>query len=492
MARNLGSRYPSARRSRETVAMKPDRSSRRFCRAAALFVCLAATASAMEDAMLCLNPENPHYLSFRGQPTVLVGSTEHYGAVLNLDFDFVAYLDAVQAAGLNLTRTFSGAYDESPSAFGITQNTLAPAAGRFICPWARSETPGYAGGGNKFDLSKWDEAYFKRLRGFVAEAGKRKVVVEFVLFCPFYEDSMWDLSPLNAKNNVSGAGDLKRTDALTLKNGPLLAIQDAFVRKVAAELNGFDNLYYEICNEPYFGGVTLEWQHHVIETLVAAEKPLRNRHLIAQNIANGTAKIEKPHPAVEIFNFHYATPPDAVAQNAALNKVLADDETGFKGTADAHYRMEGWQFVLAGGGVYDHLDYSFTVGHEKGDFVLPPKQPGGGGESLRKQFRILREFIHSVPFVRMSPDAAIARSAPKGVTVRALSERGKAYAVYLHGGTQTDLSIELPAGTYQVEWLDTKTGKVEKSEKVTGAGGAMTLRSPAYVEDTALRILATP
>ena len=34
-------------------------------------------------------------------------------------------------------------------------------------------------------------------------------------------------------------------------------------RKIVTELNGFDNLYFEVANEPYFGGITLEWQHHV-------------------------------------------------------------------------------------------------------------------------------------------------------------------------------------------------------------------------------------
>ena len=32
------------------------------------------------------------------------------------------------------------------------------------------------------------------------------------------------------------------------------------MRKVVDELKDFDNLYYEIANEPYFGGVTMEWQ----------------------------------------------------------------------------------------------------------------------------------------------------------------------------------------------------------------------------------------
>ncbi|MGH7137199.1 MAG: cellulase family glycosylhydrolase, partial [Pirellulales bacterium] len=328
------------------------------------FLILATAASAAEP--IRLHPDSPHYFLFRSKPTVLVTSTEHYGAVLNLDFDFVPYLDELKSHGLNLTRTFSGAYCEAPGNFKIKANTLAPAEGRFLCPWPRSEQPGYAGGGNKFDLQRWDERYFERLKQFIGEAGKRGIVVELVLFCPFYEDSMWRLSPLNAANNVNGVGKLARTDVYALKDDAITAVQTSLVRKLAAELNDCDNLYYEICNEPYFGGVTLEWQARIAQTLVDAEKELLNRHLIAQNIANGSQKIERPDKHVSLFNFHYATPPDAIAINFSLNKAIGDDETGFRGSEDAVYRSEGWEFLLAGGAVYDNLDYSFTTDHEDG------------------------------------------------------------------------------------------------------------------------------
>src|SRR3954453_18291348 len=116
---------------------------------------------------LGLHPDNPHYFLFRGRPAVLVTSGEHYGAVLNLDFDFAPYLDELHARGFNLTRTFSGTYREVPGSFRIRDNTLAPAPGRYLCPWAR------AGEGETFDLDRWDDAYFRRLKRFLAEAGRR-------------------------------------------------------------------------------------------------------------------------------------------------------------------------------------------------------------------------------------------------------------------------------------------------------------------------------
>ncbi|MCK4291563.1 MAG: polysaccharide lyase [Planctomycetes bacterium] len=437
-----------------------------------------------------LHAENQHYFLWRGKATILITSGEHYGAVLNRAFDYAKYLAKLESHGFNLTRTFSGAYCEPVGAFSIKNNTLAPAKGKLICPWARSGTPGYANGGNKFDLTKWDGDYFKRLRGFVAEAGKRGVVVELVLFCPFYKDDMWRLSPMNSANNINGMGKMKRTEVYTLKDPKLLAVQDAMVRKIVEELKDFDNLYYEICNEPYFGGVTLEWQYHIAETIVKAEKKLKTKHLIAQNIANKGKKVDNPNPHVSILNFHYAKPPNTVAENYGLNRVIGDDETGFAGSEPTAYRVEGWDFIIAGGGVYDNLDYSFAVGHEDGSARIDA--PGGGGAVLHKQLAILKDFINGFDFIRMKPENSVIKGGvPQKATARALVEKGKQYAIYINGGSEAKLVVELPKGSYTAQWLNTKTGKVDKKERFEHAGGTRTIGSPRYADDIALRILSS-
>ena len=333
----------------------------------------AATACAEP---LTLHPDNPHYFLFRGKPPLLVTSGEHYGAVLNLDFDYKKYLATLATDGLNLTRTFPGAYVEPVNAFRIERNTLAPAPGRLICPWARSETPGYANGGNRFDLTRWDSTFFQRLKDFLARADRHGVVVELNLFTPMYEDPQWNYSPMKASNNVNGIGKVSKHEVYATDKEPaLLAVQEAMVRKIVTELNGFDNLYYEVCNEPYFGGVTRAWHDAITDVIVATEKTLPKKHLISWNVANDRAKIKDPHPAISIFNFHYARPA-AVTDNFGLNKVLGLNETGFKGTADDYYRIQAWEFMLAGGGLYNNLDYSFCVGHEDGSF--PVKAPDAG------------------------------------------------------------------------------------------------------------------
>jgi hypothetical protein len=339
------------------------------------------------------------------------------------------------------------------------------------------------------------------------EAARRGVVVELNLFCPYYEDALWNVSPLNARNNVNGVGDAPRTEALTLKHPGLVAAEDAMVRKIAGELREFDNLYYEICNEAWTGGVSLEWQRHIAQTIAQAESSLPRKHLISQNILARSPRLDAPGDPVSIFNFHYSRPPAVVGDNFGLKLALGNNETGFDGNADSTYRIQGWDFLIAGGALYNNLDYSFTVSHEDGGFAYDAATPGGGSRSLRTQLGFLRRFFDQMPFARMRPDAAVIRGgAPEGASVRALSEPGKVYAVYLHHGRvdptatpryvvdgqrrQATLALELPTGAYRVAWVNPKTGAVDRAERLSHSGGEAHLRSPEYSEDIALRVVA--
>ena len=212
--------------------------------------------------------------------------------------------------------------------------------------------------------------------------------------------------------------------------------------------------------------------------------------MIAQNINNGSEKVENPNPLVSIFNFHYATPPDTVGLNYGLNKVIGDDETGFRGIEDVHYRTEAWEFIIAGGGTYSNLDYSFTVDNEDGTFVIPSKQPGGGGKLLRNQLKILKDFIHGFDFIKMSPNNQVIKEViPSDASVRVLAEIGKSYAIYVKGGSKVEITLEIPDGNYTAEWLDTKTGVIDGTQNLANKEGKAKLVSPEYSEDIALRIL---
>ena len=172
--------------------------------------------------------------------------------MLNRDFDYHRYLATLEADGLNYTRLFGGSYVEVPAkSFGILHNDLAPEPGRFLAPWARSDSPGYAGGGNKFDLEKWDSEFFARYRDFLAEAAKRGIVVEVTLFSAHYAEAQWQMSALNSANNINSTDAIDWKKLNTLENGNILAYQEKYARKLVREANAFDNVIFEIQNEPW-------------------------------------------------------------------------------------------------------------------------------------------------------------------------------------------------------------------------------------------------
>ncbi|MGQ9634260.1 MAG: hypothetical protein ACUVXB_08420 [Bryobacteraceae bacterium] len=207
-----------------------------------------------------------------------------------------------------------------------------------------------------------------------------------------------------------------------------------------------------------------------------------------------------------MFNFHYVRLTEAVALNWDLNRPIGCNETGFDGQANSTYRVQGWDFILAGGALYNNLDDSFTVGHENGNFANPPDQPGGGSATLRRQLRILRDFMGSLDFVRMQPAPELLRGkSPAEARVRILAEPGKQYAVYVNyaqmrkqgrgnryfmdpSPRNVRLEIDLPPGDYLLQWWDPKTSQRSAPEPFQHNGGRRTFSSPRHSEDVAAKI----
>jgi hypothetical protein len=454
------------------------------------FLALSITISRLFAQPISLHPKNPHYFLYKGQITPLITSAEHYGAVLNQDFDYIKYLDELAVHELNYTRLFVGSYVEKPGAFGIEKNTLAPAAGRFLCPWARSSQTGYYLGGNKFDLKRWDTAYFDRLKSFIQEAEKRCIVVEITFFSSLYGPEGWLASPLNSINNINQTDSLERQNVHTMYAKTVNSYQIKMLQKVVQSLNAFDNIIYEIQNEPWadngqkVGNTTnpdyatekwqetleipnkksLEWQRLMVNTISITEQFLPKKHLIAQNFANfhqDLSKLEGGIPRkTSVYNFHYAHT-RAALENMALNKVLGFDESGFAGLADSVYRRQAWRWMLAGGGLFNNLDYSFTVA--KPDGTDSQKAPGGGSRALRMQLKTLKTKILSLNLAMAQPDTSSFTMQHAGQNVHALTD-GNRYLVYIEKSGKNSLIAQLPEGKYTATYFAPKTGHTTKTQ----------------------------
>ena len=465
---------------------------------------------------------NPHYYFYKNKPIVLITSAEHYGGVVNKEFDYIRYFNMLRKYKLNYTRIYPGYLIEKPGLF-LKDNTLAPTKEGLIVPWIRSNVPGYINGGNKFDLSKWDKAFFQRLRDFVEEAGKRGIIVEICYFNAI-SDVCWPYSPLYKENNIQGTGTCHFKNAQTLKDTALARREADYVRKIVQEVNEYDNVIHEICDEPTVHGTPLElageWVRYMVDVIRKTEKNLPKKHLIAQQIVgplNGPLDFSEDkdvdvlvgqYAGVQFYGDGRAKYYDAVQEGGILalddkygcNKPIEFNETlyyplDYKVDSIADSRVEAWEFIVGGGAGFNQLNGRFTISHPDGNTP--------DNIQILTSLRNLSDFINSFDFVNMKPDNNVVNtdSLNEFLYYRVISNPGNEYALYMHhsfleynayyvipGKYKTSLDLKIPEGTYLVEWIVPETGKVCKSETINNKRDSIKLVAPEYTIDIAVRI----
>jgi hypothetical protein len=189
-------------------------------------------------------------------------------------FDYEKYLDFLRERNYNFFRLWRA------------ENARGGEAGPDFwfdpLPYQRSTTCCAFDGGNKFDLSNFNQAYFDRMRERVIEAGERGIYVSIMLFDGWSVESKfgghnpWVGHPYKLSNNVNSVngdmnGDAQGSETHTLANPQITALQETYVRKVIDTVNDLDNVLYEISNEspgddpvtPSMDG-SKDWQYHMI------------------------------------------------------------------------------------------------------------------------------------------------------------------------------------------------------------------------------------
>lgn len=464
----------------------------------------------IEAQPIWLHPENQHYFVYKGNPTVLVASSEHYGAVINPDFDFTKYLATLKSIGLNHTRIWLGDYVEVPGDFCIENNTSAPLPGKFLSPWKRSSVPGFGAGGNKFDLESWNPMFFSRLHAFMKEAEENNIIVECILF---FVGPNWHLLPMNPDNNINNTTHINGQDYMTLKNGNILEYQKRFCVKMVNELNKYDNFFFNIANEPWFNNQehngfaspardeTKEWIREVSDWIVEEELKLPQKHLISVDYTNEGRKIspeeqEKYWKNISIFHHHYDKNVKSLEHNYGINKALSFNETGLMPPSTPQYRIQGWKYMMSGGALYNNLDFTFQVGYEDGtggtEFICNGYN-ACSDKNVKFEMAALLRFMNLFDFINSKPNYNVIRCAWGDQNFYVLENPGKEYAIYIYGGSNKGaITLALLPGKYKASWINPSDGKTIKSLELTtsGDGNILFTEYPAYNDDLALIIKA--
>jgi hypothetical protein len=487
---------------------------------------LACVAHA-QDAVK-IDPANPKYLLFRGKPLILLSASEHYGSVINRPFDFEKYLDDAQAHKMTMTRTFL-LYRELQSARNPS-SPCKPESPDFISPFMRTG-PGKAMDGEpKYDLDKWNPEYFDRLHKFLDAASKRGIVVELTVFSNTYANNIWALNPFRAENNLQGLSKLEWEDYISLKDPELVRRQSAYARKIIQETSGYDNVYYEICNEPG-GGIAGHstsadvdaWQTEMARLLRDEMRRLNRPHLLSgQQAFTYSANNSFPYDAsfassnFDIVNDHPLPNTQFGGEKFEMGDFMSKELmlSGVEGfcratypqrkpvvldednTASMYRDVAGWTIhrkrawtALLTGCHYDYIDFSITVGNEAG---TPASRA-----AIRTWMQHLSEFKDSFDFVHSKLDKDWIVAYPQHLVASGLSASGRDYIAYLADDRELadstagepisgSLSIALPAGSYILSLYSPVTG--EYSPGIEVRSGEKTLVTlPPFTQDIAIR-----
>ncbi len=332
------------------------------------------------------------------------------------------------------------------------------------------------------------------------------------MFSSIYTDDNWRYMPFHPENNVNDTKLTDRKKCNTLDNDGIFVHQEKMVRKIVNELNAFDNIYFEIQNEPWSDnadsvGVILEhlnddklpnpwqnkielaneaslvWQAKIAEIIKDEEKALPKKHIIAQNYCNFGYPLSNVDENISVLNFHYNIP-HSVDYNYGWDRPIALDETGFAGPSADVYRRQAWRFILSGGAVFNGLDYSFYPGFENGTGEL--LGPGGGGTELRQQLAVLLHFVEGFDLPTLKPDKITVVFSP-GLFVYLLSHPGEQYAGYVEGLSAGNITLNLPNGQFDLKWFDVKTGGIVREEIITGRD-RLTIPTPPFCGELAFDI----
>jgi hypothetical protein len=425
-------------------------------------------------------------------------------------FDYDAYLDFLAEHGHNFIRLWRWEQFKSQAAGGDFHLCMTPQ------PWPRTGPGAARDGKPRFDLDRFDEAFFERLRDRVVAAGRRGIYVGVMLF------DGWALHlspapdhveghPFHAANNVNGVGIGSILDYQVLPLDPRVqALQEAYIRKVVDTLHDLPNLLWEVANESSGGGEadpafaealglpmaewgdSTAWQYWVIDTVKRHEQemgyephpmgmtmqfPVPSQTKVNQPLYDSRAEWISPgyDDAVFADGGHPMAPGSPQSRwledpPAADGRkvVISDTDHYAPGRCDA---LWAWKSFVRG----HHpilMDFGIILG------VNPPDPSAGGPmssaafEPARHAMGDTRRFADRMHLIDMEPRDDLTS------TGYALANPGQEYLVLQPNEGEGSFTVHLEPGTYAAEWFGIDDRRIVPGDATTVERSSATSFSP--------------
>lgn len=383
------------------------------------------------------------YFLENGEPIYLVGYSP--SAVFLYEDSDLGRLEALPPE-VNYMRTWLEAWDDA--------NIVSP----FVLVDGRA------------DLSRLDPDWLRRLGDFLDASARAGVVQELTLFNPWGAREHWEEHWWSPGKNIQGF-DVDADSLYTLGN-PAQALQEKWVEQILDVVDASlarEYVIIEIDNELKTGGGP--WREHFVDRVKT-----RGDYLVS-TIATYCADYDAVGGANDIIALHGGFSGDPGSYDGrtlaygAVKPIIFNELYPWWQHPREAQRAVFWSIFMSRG--------MFCVDY------------WGGGRTDEAEtlddMAVLARFANGIAFHEFHPNGDWLLAAPNQTWAQAHRD-GSAFMAYFREPGHDPVSVDLPAGVYQVSWINPIDGARLDISSLTSSEGAKKLTPPATPHDLLLWI----
>jgi len=430
-------------------------------------ILLAASAGAQaadDDGRIRPWSKDPRYWQYQGQPVLLLGGSQDDNLFQIPDLE--AHLDEMVRVGANYIR-----------------NTMSdrPNRGFEVYPFRKRPD-------GKYDLDRWNDEYWRRFENMLRGTRERAIVVQIEVWDRFdHARDNWEPHPYNPKNNVNytyeQSGFVEHypdhpgrnrqpfffTTPKQRNNRVVLPYQQRFVDKLLSYSLEHDHVLYcmdnETSGEAAWGAY---WAEYIQKRAAEAGKRVCTTEMWdAWDLKSDEHRRTLDHP--ERYQFA-----DVSQNNQKKGQVHWDNfQWVRRHVADKPRPLNTVKTYGADGGRFgDNRDglerwWRHVIGGAASARFHRPDSGLGLSPPAAASIRAARRLESLIKLWDVEPANHLLRDRSENEAYLA-AEPGRAYALYFTNGGSVGLDLNGAPGTFDVRWIDVRTGEWGKRETIRG------------------------
>jgi len=452
---------------------------------------------------------NPNYFKdASGTVLILNGSQtwntlQDWGSNGSLQtLDFKAFVSFLTAHGHNFTLLWT---TEMPKFCNLpTTESSPPDLVASPLPWVRTGPGNATDGGLKFDLTKYNQSFFDRLRTRVQALRSSGIYVGVYLFTGEWLNIFRcrsDGYPYTKANNVNGiddgyTGGKKGIGSITMTApNAITKFQDAYVEKVIDTLNDLPNVLWIVSEEAPANSTW--WNNHQIAHVRAYESTKPHRHPIGyaaliggQDTTLYNSDADWVAPNVKI------SPAKSCGSGKPRCKLNVNDSDHtyweiWKDTPQVN-RNYAWENFMNGNQVLFMDPYLVYYPRQNRNLCVSEtnaicRAPDARWDNVRDNLGYILKYSRKLNLTGVTPHGSLSST---GYCLAQTPSAGAEYLVYAPSGGAFTVNLSAMPGsrTLSVEWFNPSAGTAIAGNSVS-AGSASQSFTPPFSGDAVLYLV---